>query len=561
MSRIPQSFIDQVLAQTDIVDLIEPHVKLKKSGSNLSGLCPFHHEKTPSFSVSAQRQMFYCFGCGKGGGAFQFLIEHDGYNFPEAVAYLAERHGMILPQQDDYSPQKQAIYHHAHDLLARVNDVFVQALQSANAKKAQLYLQERGLPLHVQKTYELGYAPDGYGFLRQKFGSDSRRLAQLEAVGVLFRSDQGDYGDRFRDRLMFPIRNQQGKVVGFGGRTLSGHQAKYLNSPETDYFHKSQLLYAAFEHRDHIRKNKQVLLVEGYMDVLILAAHGIPTAVAPLGTATSETQLRMLLRLYPSPIFCFDGDTAGRKAAWRVLENILPLLQASHAPKFLYLPQGQDPDSMVRLEGRESFMKRLEEANSMIDTWLQGLAKMFARDAQGKALAARQAEQMLQQIPDLYLRKAWQIEVEKMVGIPLSQLQYTPKVESEKSESFPVHEEEFVAAFLQNKQRIDEIDALKKDIYLDNRTLFEIYTRALQEKVDYQHLIFHLTDTYPSLIARWLAKPIGEQRFVELKLGIQINSIRRLLGQQGEHRTLDMQVQLRKKLQQLIVKQRGHHGK
>lgn len=559
MSRIPQSFIDQILEQTDIVGIIEPHVKLKKSGSGLSGLCPFHHEKTPSFSVSAQRQMFYCFGCGKGGGVFQFLMEHDGYNFPDAVAYLADKHGMILPQ-DDHQPQKQAIYHHAHDLLARVSAAFVQALQSPQAKKAQLYLQERGLPLHIQQKYQLGYAPDGYGFMRQKFGSDGRTLAQLEAIGMLFRSDQGDYGDRFRDRLMFPIRNAQGKVVGFGGRTLSGHQAKYLNSPETDYFHKSTLLYAAFEHRDFIRKNKQVLLVEGYMDVLMLAAHDLPTAVAPLGTATSETQLRMLLRLYPSPIFCFDGDKAGQKAAWRVLENILPLLKASHAPKFLYLPQGQDPDSMVRAEGRDAFMQRLDKASSMIDTWLLGLAKMFARDAQGKALAARQAEQMLQQIPDLYLRKAWQIEVEKMIGIPLSQLQYTPKLENEKRESFPAHEEEFLASVLQSQQRILEIKALKINIYLDNQMLFGIYTRALQEKVDYQHLIFNLTDTYPSYIARWLAKPISDQRFAELALGMQINSIRRLLGQQGEHRTLDMQVKLRKELQQLIVKQRGNHG-
>lgn len=559
MSRIPQPFIDQILAQTDIVEIIEPHVKLKKSGTNLSGLCPFHHEKTPSFTVTPQRQMFYCFGCGKGGGVFQFLMEHDGYNFPDAVAYLADKHGMILPQ-DDSQPKQQASYQHALSLLERVNHCFMQYLQSPQAEKARRYLHDRGLPANIQQQYQLGYAPDGYGFLAQQFGQDARTYAQLEAIGLLYRNDQGHYGDRFRDRLMFPIRNAQGKVVGFGGRTLSGHQAKYLNSPETDYFHKSQLLYAACEHRDAIRKNKQLLLVEGYMDVLMLAAHGINTAVAPLGTATSETQLRMLLRLYPEPVFCFDGDRAGRKASWRVLEKILPLLQASHAPKFLYLPQGHDPDSMVREEGRDAFLQRLEQAGSLIDTWLQGLAKMFARDAQGKAQTARQAEQMLQQIPDFYLRKAWQMEVEKMVGIPLSQLQYSPAPETQKTESFPAYEEEFLAAMLQDPERLMAMDRLESAIYLDNQTLYHIYTRALRQKTDYHHLISNLLDTYPRYVARWLAKPIQTQRFNELALGMQINSIRRQLGQQGEHKTLSEQVTLRKQLQQLMIKQRGNHG-
>jgi len=559
MSRIPQPFIDQLLSQTDIVEIIEPHVKLKKTGASFSGLCPFHHERTPSFSVTPQRQMFYCFGCGKGGGVFQFLMEHDGYSFPDAVAYLADKYGMPLPQ-DDYQPQQRKAYQHALDLLAQVNHCFVQTLQSPQGEKARQYLHDRGLTQTIQQHYQLGYAPQGYGFMRHHFGQDSRTLAQLEAVGMLFRNEQGDYGERFRDRLIFPIRNAQGKVVGFGGRTLSGHQAKYLNSPETDYFHKSQLLYAAFEHRDTIRKTKQLLLVEGYMDVLALAAHGVTTAVAPLGTATSETQLRLLLRLHPNPIFCFDGDKAGRTAAWRVLENMLPLLQASHAPKFLYLPQGQDPDSMINSEGREAFLNRLEQASSMIDTWLQGLSKMFARDAQGKAQAARQAEKMLQQIPDLYLRKAWQMEVEKMIGMALSQLQYTEDSQKNKIESFPAYEEEFVAAMLQSSQRIEEISALNPAVYLDNTVLYQIYTRALQQKENYQHLIFNLTDAFPNDLARWLAQPIDEQRFGELKIGMQINSIRRLLGHKGEHRTLDMQVKLRKQLQQLIINQRGNHG-
>ncbi|MDQ6966590.1 MAG: DNA primase, partial [Mariprofundaceae bacterium] len=358
MAHFPTEFLDEVLARTDIVELIARHVQLKKSGNNFMGLCPFHHEKSPSFSVSADKQLFYCFGCGKGGGAFQFLTEHDGYSFPEAVEYLAEKAGLEVPQSREVDSGEQERKKRALALLEKGADLFARALMSAEGKAGLDYFQRRKLPPAIISRYRLGYAPPGYGFMEKMFGRETRQLAQLEAVGLMFKGDRG-YVDRFRARVMFPITDRRGQVVGYGGRILDQGEPKYLNSPETAFFHKSDLLYGYFEHRDEIRSRKLLVVVEGYMDVLAMAAHGLPVGLAPLGTAIGERQVREILRLNPEPVFCFDGDRAGRQAAWRALEKMRPVLVAEHGPRFLYLPEGEDPDSLLQREGEDAFAQRL----------------------------------------------------------------------------------------------------------------------------------------------------------------------------------------------------------
>ncbi len=483
MAHFPPAFLDEVLARTDLVEIIARHVELKRSGSNMMGLCPFHHEKSPSFSVSPDKQLYYCFGCGKGGGAFQFLMEHDGYAFPEAVEYLAEKAGLEIPKQAASEPGETERRNRALEMLAQVADIFARQLAGENGAVARSYLQRRKLPDEIVRKYRLGFAPAGYGFMQRCFGSDSKTAAQLEAIGVLFKGDRG-YVDRFRNRLMFPIRDRRGKVVGFGGRVLGDEKtAKYLNSPETPFFHKSDLLYGLAEHRDEIRRRKLLLVVEGYMDVLALAAHDLPIALAPLGTAIGEHQIREILRLHDRPVFCFDGDRAGKQAAWRALERMLPILKAEHAPKFLYLPDGEDPDSLVDREGGEAFAQRIQhKSRPVLDTWLLGLKKLAGQGADGRARMAKKADAMLATMQDDYLRQAWRQEVEKATNIRLHAPGGRRRSEAP-SRPLSVRvvnlvQEKFMAGLLQKPARFKDLPPEAKEFILDSELYSLLYTRA-----------------------------------------------------------------------------------
>ncbi|MDQ6956390.1 MAG: DNA primase [Mariprofundaceae bacterium] len=487
MANFSPSFLDEVLSRSDVVEIVARHVELKRSGSNLMGLCPFHHEKSPSFSVSVDKQLYYCFGCGKGGGAFQFLMEHDGYSFPEAVEYLAEKAGLALPQESDVDRQKSqkeaSQRKKALNLLAQTADAFATQLHSASGAKTKAYIQQRGLPEHIVSTYQLGFAPDGYGFMQRTFGSDERTLAQLEAVGLLFKGDKG-YGDRFRGRLMFPIRDKRGDVVGFGGRSMGDDKAKYLNSPETTWYHKSDILYGFSEHRDAIRKRKMLMVVEGYMDVLALAAFDLPIAVAASGTSIGERQIREIFRLCESPIFCFDGDRAGYQAAWRALERMLPLLKPEHRPTFLYLPDGEDPDSLLQKEGREAFERRMsEQAKPVLETWLLGLNRLAGSGVDGLARMAKKADDMLLKMSDPYLQQAWKQKVEAQTGIKLQnigQKRYNspPKPRARIHSVKQFLHENFLAGLLQKPERLDILPAESKSFFLDNDVHNRIYTRV-----------------------------------------------------------------------------------
>jgi len=487
MANFSPSFLDEVLSRSDVVEIVARHVELKRSGANLMGLCPFHHEKSPSFSVSADKQLYYCFGCGKGGGAFQFLMEHDGYSFPEAVEYLAEKAGMALPVENDQERQKSqkeaSQRKKALNLLAQTADAFASQLHSPLGAKAKAYIQQRGLPEHIVSHYKLGFAPDGYGFMQRTFGSDERSLAQLEAVGLLFKGERG-YVDRFRGRLMFPIRDKRGDVVGFGGRSMGNDKAKYLNSPETPWYHKSEILYGLSEHRDHIRKRKMLMVVEGYMDVLALAAYELPIAVAASGTSIGEKQMREIFRLCESPIFCFDGDRAGYQAAWRALERMLPLLKPEYRPQFLYLPNGEDPDSLLQKEGREAFESRMsKQAKPVLETWLLGLNRLAGSGVDGLARMAKKADEMLLKMSDPYLQQAWKQKVEAQTGIELQNIgqkrhKFMPKPRA-KIHAVKQHlHEYFLAGLLQKPERLDLLPAEAKSFYLDNDVHNRIYTRV-----------------------------------------------------------------------------------
>jgi len=561
MAHFPSDFLDEVLARTDLVELVARHVQLKKSGNNFMGLCPFHHEKSPSFSVSADKQLFYCFGCGKGGGAFQFLIEHDGYSFPEAVEYLAEKAGLAVPQSREPDSGDQERRKRALALLERAANLFAGALQSAEGRAGMDYFRRRRLPQAMISKYRLGYAPPGYGFLEKSLGGDARQLAQLEAVGLMFKGERG-YADRFRGRVIFPISDRRGQVVGFGGRILDQGEPKYLNSPETAFFHKSDLLYGFSEHRDEIRSRKLLVVVEGYMDVLAMAAHGLPVGLAPLGTAIGERQVREILRLHAEPVFCFDGDRAGRQAAWRALERMLPLLAAEHGPRFLYLPEGEDPDSLLQSEGAEAFIGRIEkEAKPVLDTWIDGLRILAGSGPEGRARMAKKADTMLALMQDDYLRQAWRQEAEQETELklkaPVSTGSRPRTVASAVSPATP-NQERFLAALLQKTQRARELSHDVEKFFLDTGMLNDVYTRVLELAATNKGVVQALMLEFPQeeRIPLWASQSdITDEEYEKLQLLMRERYFYRLMKQDAslaeKQRCRDRWNEIRKKLEKV----------
>jgi DNA primase len=345
--QIPRDFIDQLLNRVDIVDFIDSRITLrKKSGNNFFACCPFHNEKNPSFSVSQPKQFYYCFGCGAHGNAIDFLMQYDRLNFPEAIEALAKQVGMEVPKQS-ISPQqaeKAAAQQSLYELLAQVAKFYQSQLRTHN--RAIEYLKQRGVSGEIAKSFAIGVAPQGWDNLLQKIGQHAKQ-ALLE-VGMLIKKEEGGCYDRFRDRIMFPIHDRRGRIIGFGGRIIDQGEPKYLNSPETPLFQKGHELYGLYQALQANRQLERIIVVEGYMDVIALFQHDITYAVATLGTATSSSHIERLLRHTAEIIFCFDGDQAGRSAAWRALQVTLPLMRDGIQVRFLFLPEGEDPDSLVR---------------------------------------------------------------------------------------------------------------------------------------------------------------------------------------------------------------------
>ena len=420
---IPQSFIDDLLNRTDIVDVVSSRVQMKKAGKNYTACCPFHKEKTPSFSVSPDKQFYYCFGCGAGGNALGFIMDHDNLDFPQAVEELAKAAGMEIPREESGRPHKprQPTDSPLYPLLTAAADFYRQALKSHPQRKAAVdYLKGRGLTGEIARDFGLGFAPPGWDNLYKHLSSDTlQQKAMIDAGLLVENAETGKRYDRFRDRVMFPIRDSRGRIIAFGGRVLGDDKPKYLNSPETPVFHKGQELYGLFEARKFNRSLDEIIVVEGYMDVIALAQQGLRNAVATLGTATSEEHMKRLFRVVPSVLFCFDGDQAGRNAAWRALEATLPCLQDGRRARFLFLPEGEDPDTLVRSEGTDAFKARINQhAQPLADYFFQQLTEEAdPRSLEGKAHMATLAAPLIDKVPGANLRTLMRQRLSEITGL------------------------------------------------------------------------------------------------------------------------------------------------
>jgi len=418
--RIPQNFIDQLLDRVDIVDLIDSFVPLKKAGNNYKACCPFHNEKSPSFTVSREKQFYHCFGCGAHGTAISFLMEHDHQEFRDAVNTLAQQVGMDVPQDDNYQksetkPQGIDLY----KLVATVAKQYEHSLKShPDANLAKTYLQQRGLTGEIAKRFQMGFAPEAWDLVLKQFGTDNKHQDALMQAGLLSKNEKGRIYDRFRNRIMFPIQDYRGRMVGFGGRVMDNSEPKYLNSPETPLFHKGSELYGLYINKGEIRKNNIALVVEGYMDVIALAQFDINLSVASLGTALTPTQLERLFRYTPKIVVCFDGDRAGKKAAWRGMENALPLLQDGRQLNFLFLPEGEDPDSMVRKIGKDDFMQLTNNAQPLSEFLLETLQKQASINTlEGRAKFAADSKPYINKLPQGMLKSLLMEQITKITNI------------------------------------------------------------------------------------------------------------------------------------------------
>jgi DNA primase len=419
--RIPQQFIDQLLDRVDIVELIDSRVALRKSGRNFMACCPFHDEKSPSFSVQPEKQFYYCFGCGAGGNALGFLMDYDRLEFPAAVEYLAQKCGMEVPRAQE-SEQQKAQQAHKQDLyseLAKADRYYrAQLRQHATASEAVNYLKGRGLSGEIAARFGIGYAPPGWDNLLKTVQKDQTATELLLESGMLVSRDDRRVYDRFRHRIMFPIRDSRGRTIAFGGRVLGDDKPKYLNSPETPIFHKGSELYGLYEARQANKYLERIVVVEGYMDVIALAQAGISYAVATLGTATSGTHLDRIYRHCSEVVFCFDGDEAGRQAARRGLETALPVVSDGQQVRFLFLPEGEDPDTLVRKEGSDAFVERLATAMPLSEYLLSLAAEgLDIATPDGKAAMSKNALAWIKRMGEGLFKELMLNELSQRTGL------------------------------------------------------------------------------------------------------------------------------------------------
>ncbi|UOA09085.1 DNA primase [Methylobacter sp. S3L5C] len=394
--RIPREFIDELLVRVDIVDLIDSHVPLKKTGTNYVARCPFHTEKTPSFSVNRNKQFFHCFGCGVSGNAISFLMDFSHLDFIEAVEDLAAFVGVDVPRESvshQTGPKKNDL-NSLYVLMEQVAAFYVEQLRTS--LKAVDYLKARGVKGEVARDFMVGYAPDKWSALAEQF---NQKL--LLDAGLLVSKDDGQVYDRFRGRIMFPIRDKRARIVGFGGRVLDDSLPKYLNSPETSLFHKGKEVYGLYELLESNSKPQKILIVEGYMDVIALAQYGIDYAVAALGTAASQAHLDLLFRFSSELVFCFDGDRAGREAAWKVMESAFSSLKEGRSCRIMLLPQSHDPDSLIRDEGLDKFVERVQTAQALSDYFFEHISEeLNLSEMEGRAQLIGKAKPYLEKLPE-----------------------------------------------------------------------------------------------------------------------------------------------------------------
>ena len=417
---IPQDFIDDLIARADIVEVVGRRVQLKKAGREFKACCPFHDEKTPSFTVSPGKGFYHCFGCGAHGTAIGFLMEYDHMDFVEAIESLAHSMGVDVPRDESDKPARR--YDELFSLLDTVSRHFQACLR--DAPHAIEYVKNRGIDGSTAKRFGIGYAPDGWSNVLDKFGKSPEAIERLLATGLIIAKDNGQHYDRFRDRIMFPIRDARGRTIGFGGRIMGDGEPKYLNSPETVLFHKGRELYGLYEARQALRHIEQLVVVEGYMDAVALARHGIDFAVATLGTATTSEHLNRLFRMTDNICFAFDGDRAGRKAAWRALENAMPQIREGRQVRFLFLPEGHDPDSYVNEFGTDAFLKALDDGVALSEFLIEELASQVDMSTiDGRARLAELARPLVARVPPGVYRELLVDSLAESVGLTAAKLE------------------------------------------------------------------------------------------------------------------------------------------
>lgn len=425
--RIPQYFIDDLVARTDIVDVVSSVVKLKKSGRNWHGLCPFHNEKTPSFTVSQDKQFYHCFGCGEHGNAIGFLMSHDQLSYVEAIEELAKQQGVEIPREENERAQQQRKQIQDATRLLSSATHFYQHQLAHNPLKgvAQAYLEKRGLSSETIEKFAIGYAPDAWESLKKHLTAEGCTEKEQIEMGLLVQKEEtGRTYDRFRHRIMFPIKDWRGRVIGFGGRVLGDEKPKYLNSPETPVFHKGKELYGLYEARTASSSLERLMVVEGYMDVVALTQAGITYSVATLGTSATPEHMERLFKVVPEVVFCFDGDNAGLKAAQRALENVLPFMIDGRQARFLFLPEGEDPDSLVRKEGSVKFEQRILRASPLSEYLFWHLKQnLDLAHPEAKAQLKQRAIPMMQQLPKGLLQTLLMQKLAELVGVAVEQLQ------------------------------------------------------------------------------------------------------------------------------------------
>ncbi|EOD80328.1 DNA primase [Grimontia sp. AD028] len=577
--KIPRSFIDDLLARLDIVELIDARVKLKKQGKNYGACCPFHNEKTPSFSVSQEKQFYHCFGCGAHGNAIDFVMEFDRLEFVEAIEELASSLGLDVPREQSgggapkgpyaRSDQKRDLY----QMMGQIAQFYQGGLRNEAGKIAIDYLKGRGLSGEIVQKFGIGYVADEWDQVRSRFGRDNTSQQALVSTGMLIENDNGRRYDRFRGRVMFPIRDRRGRVIGFGGRVIGDGTPKYLNSPETPIFHKGRELYGLYEVLQAHREPKQLLVVEGYMDVVALGQFGIDYAVASLGTATTAEHMQTMFRQTSNVICCYDGDRAGRDAAWRAMEQALPHLVDGRQLKFMFLPDGEDPDSMVRQEGKEGFEQRLAGAMSLSEFLFNTLMEQVDTSSQeGKAKLTTLAVPLIDKVPGGTLRLYLRNILGQKLGLPdEQQLEKLISRQGQTQKRQPLPEmkrtpmREVITLLLQNPGFVENVPPLDgvEELGIPGLNLFTTMLELCRSRpnITTGQLLEHWRGTEQEALLAKLASwelPINENNVLDVFL----DSLDKILDQcvkqqiaklQAKSNTVGLSVEEKRELQLLIL--------
>ena len=563
--RIPDSFIEELLARSDIVEMIERRVPLKRAGSEFQACCPFHDEKTPSFTVSPKKQFYHCFGCGAHGSAIGFLMQYEGLEFLDAIEEMARSAGLEVPKSGNQQPRPDT---GLYDILADCAKFYCEELK--NHPAAIEYLKGRGLSGEVTRDFEIGYAPSGWDGVIKKLGTDPTKLEQLKLAGMLSEGKSGSY-DKFRNRIMFPIHDRRGRVIAFGGRALTDDGPKYLNSPETALYHKGRELYGLYLARQRSGRLDNIIVVEGYMDVVALAQFGFKNVVATSGTATTAIQVEILFRAADTVVFCFDGDKAGRKAAWRALEATLPKLREGLQAKFLFLPDGEDPDSMVRKHGKEIFAEQIENASPLSEFFFDHYtSEINLGSLDGRARLVEQTQPYIESIPEGVFRDMMTSRLETLAQHRLhAQPQHVPATaETTQLRGKPIQKRTAMrtamAHLVQNPALVEQLESVDELAGLGNDDVqgVEIFMElvdfcAKRPNITTAQLI-ELWYDHPALphlqkLAVWLLPGDEELQMQELvdavnhiRLGwveILLSRVTNIIEQREEYRTLQQRRQ------------------